>query len=543
VTGRALVVRGDALQLPLPDACADLIITSPPYFALRAYNAGPGELGSEPTPALFLEALWAATHEMVRVLKPSGSIFVNLGDLYAANERGPDGSSSGLTNGPQQRPGNARRANAMLVRRKSLLGLPWAYALGATGMLAALGGPAPALNLILRAEICWSKPNGLPESVTDRVRRSHESWFHFVRQPRYYAAVDEVREPYAPSTLTEYYSGRAAQKVKGGHPSNLNGSIQTPYPDEWRGNPLGKLPGSVWSIPSEPLDLPGYFTLRDGRLLDFLAPGRGGRRPRPNGHHPGLFDPDAYSEVLASGDGSVWRWLRATGINRSPWPQDDTALQLRVAASHYAAFPSAWPRQLILGWSPPGICVECGQGRVPVVDRRPDASYGQSSRGTNAHRHSGDAGWGMDVPGAPVYRTEATILGYACACTPYTDHPGTGEDRGPEFGHAHDFNGYPNHGISSDVGGPTSLANRPKVGPWREYHLDGWRPPPTRPTLVLDPFGGTGTVAMVARALGRHAVTVDLSHAYSRAARWRITSDNAAKAISRTNAERQGSLL
>lgn len=40
-----------------------------------------------------------------------------------------------------------------------------------------------------------SKPNGLPESVTDRVRRSHEQWFHFTKEPRYFAAVDEVREP------------------------------------------------------------------------------------------------------------------------------------------------------------------------------------------------------------------------------------------------------------------------------------------------------------------------------------------------------------
>jgi hypothetical protein len=83
----------------------------------------------------------------------------------------------------------------------------------------------------------------------------------------------------------------------------------------------------------------------------------------------------------------------------------------------------------------------------------------------------------------------------------------------------------------------------PERQPIREYHLDGWRPPPTRPALVVDPFGGTGTVAMVARALGRHAVSVDLSHAYCRAARWRVTSDNSAKAISRTNQERQGSLL
>jgi hypothetical protein len=67
---------------------------------------------------------------------------------------------------------------------KSLLGLPWRYAIGCIDHL----------GLILRAEMIWSKPNGLPESVTDRVRRSHEQWFHFTKEPRYFSAVDEVRE-------------------------------------------------------------------------------------------------------------------------------------------------------------------------------------------------------------------------------------------------------------------------------------------------------------------------------------------------------------
>src|SRR5205823_13758824 len=73
------------------------------------------------------------------------------------------------------------------VQPKCLLGLPWRYALACTDQL----------GLILRAEIIWSKPNGLPESVTDRVRRAHEQVFHLVRQPRYYSAVDEIREPHA----------------------------------------------------------------------------------------------------------------------------------------------------------------------------------------------------------------------------------------------------------------------------------------------------------------------------------------------------------
>lgn len=63
---------------------------------------------------------------------------------------------------------------------------------------------------------------------------------------------------------------------------------------------------------------------------------------------------------------------------------------------------------------------------------------------------------------------------------------------------------------------------------WRDWlealwdHFDAWTPSPTRPALVVDPFGGTGTTALAARALGRDAVTVDRSADYCRLATWRV---------------------
>ncbi|MCB1248442.1 MAG: hypothetical protein KDB36_03480, partial [Acidimicrobiales bacterium] len=78
------LLRADAIALPLADDSVDLVVTSPPYFALRSYTDGgehyDGQIGSEATPAEFLAALWAVTGECKRVLKPSGSMFVNLGD-------------------------------------------------------------------------------------------------------------------------------------------------------------------------------------------------------------------------------------------------------------------------------------------------------------------------------------------------------------------------------------------------------------------------------------------------------------------------------
>jgi SAM-dependent methyltransferase len=507
MTGAALVVQGDALHLPLPDGSVDLAISSPPYFNLRSYGAGPGEIGSERTPAEFLEALWAATRELVRVLKPTGSIFINLGDKYAGGGGGNYGTGKSVKGREGAHLTNVSNRGYWLaasgVQAKSLLGLPWAYALGCTGMLAnltrgmvpiemlertfrphmteldiaaafqavrdvgALGGPDPGLNLILRAPIVLHKINGLPESVRDRVRTSdQEMLFHLVKQPRYYSALDELREPH---TAERDRSAQLRQR------SPKPGDVRPSFALDGSGyNPLGKLPGSVWSMASEPLRLP--------------------------------------------------EWL---GVN------------------HYAAFSSELPRRVVLAFSPPGICVECGAGRVPVVERQASGAvrndHGMGARHTDqaaafdmGNRTAADrSAWQEGVT--------ATILGYACSCTPFTDHPGS-EDTYFRGG------GHPTRGLAVERKSPIPHVARgdegpiQRTGPWREYHLDGWRPPPTRPAIVADVFGGTGTTAMVARALGRIGVSIDLSHSYSRAARWRVHHD-AGKAISRTWVERQGSLL
>lgn len=380
------LIRADASRLPLADESVDLIVTSPPYFALRSYTDGgehyDGQIGSEPTPEEFLESLWVCTEEMRRVLKPSGSIFVNLGDKYA--ERGP--ASYNKVSG---------------VPAKSLVGLPWRYAIGCVDRL----------GLILRAEIVWSKPNGLPESVTDRVRRSHEQWFHFTRAPRYFSAVDEIREPYSPSTAKYNAGGLPRHSTDRPDSDRLRNDGA---PDEWRGNPLGKLPGSVWSIPTEPLKVPDH-----------------------------------------------------------------------LGVDHFAAFPQEWPRRLILGWSPSGICVECDEGRRPTTTTTSTTTGRVGGNDANRRRQSTpDASWSFDT------RTEVAraITGYACAC------------------HAPDA--------------------------------------PTRPAVVLDPFAGTGTTVMVARALGRTGIGVDLSSDYLRLARWRVyESGHARKTIERSDRERQGALL
>jgi SAM-dependent methyltransferase len=338
--GEARLIRADALHLPLPDNSVDLIVTSPPYFALRDYKDGgeslDGQIGAEPTPEAFVDALIEATREMVRVCKPSGSIWVNLGDKYAGSA--PGRRDAATRNAWQASVGIAAKTYLAhdgggtpenwemrtTVRAKSLIGIPWRYALRCID----------ELGLILRAEVIWAKPNGLPESVRDRVARKHEQWFHFTLEPRYFAAVDEIREPHAESSLKRAKPHRADVKAhEDSHTIDMTKAC----------NPLGKLPGSVWTIATEPLKVPAEL-----------------------------------------------------GID------------------HFAAFPTEWPRKIILGWSPSAICDTCGEGLRPVVEKEQQVLSG--SFGARSRTMGWDEGHRK--------QTTSTITGYACACdTPGTTHP------------------------------------------------------------------------------------------------------------------------
>lgn len=238
----AIVTRGNALDLHLPDESVDLIVTSPPYWSLRSYQDGgehyEGQIGDEPTPVEYLDHLVQATAEWARVLKPGGSIFVNLGDKYASYEGNRGGSTSLSADAPRQhRPAGSGLTGAGFARNKSLLLLPQRYAIRCMD----------ELDLICRQELVWSKPNGMPESVTDRTRRSHEQVWHLTKQPRYFAAVDEIREPHAKGWTPGSNGGHARAHLS----RTLGGLAAGAAP-----HAAGALPGSVWSIATAPLNVP-----------------------------------------------------------------------------------------------------------------------------------------------------------------------------------------------------------------------------------------------------------------------------------------------
>lgn len=178
----ATIIRGRAQQLPLADDSVDLVVTSPPYYGLRDYGSA-DEIGGEDTLKAYLAAMRDVLAELARVLTPTGSAFLVIGDKYARTggvdrkPRGGPGDPGGRAH--QRRPQKGIEG----VPDKSLAGIPYRVALDALED-----------GWLWRQDLVWSKPNPLPESVRDRSRRAHETILHLTRRPRYYADPDLARD-------------------------------------------------------------------------------------------------------------------------------------------------------------------------------------------------------------------------------------------------------------------------------------------------------------------------------------------------------------
>lgn len=184
-------------------------VTSPPYFGLRDYGHA-DQIGLEATPDDFVAAMVTVFREVRRVLRDDGTLWLNLGDSYAGSssvgqKRPGSGRANGIVDDRAQRNRNGL-GRIEGAKPKDLIGIPWrvAFALQADGWT-------------LRQDIIWSKPNPMPESVTDRCTKSHEYIFMLSKSPRYYFDSEAIREPaiYAPSKH-EKTRGRTAYSAASG---------------------------------------------------------------------------------------------------------------------------------------------------------------------------------------------------------------------------------------------------------------------------------------------------------------------------------------
>lgn len=184
------IIIGDSHETlkTLPSDSVDCCITSPPYYALREYGID-GQIGQEETPDGYIEQLSRVFDEVFRLLKPTGTLFVNISDSYAGSGSfscAPDEyvdylRAHGSNNNKHIK--NVHTYTDETYRRKCLLGIPYrlAFSLIQRGWY-------------LRQDLIWAKPNCQPESVKDRWVRSHEHVFFFSKEPKYYFDISQIRE-------------------------------------------------------------------------------------------------------------------------------------------------------------------------------------------------------------------------------------------------------------------------------------------------------------------------------------------------------------
>lgn len=185
VTPTWKVLVGDVREqlAAIPDGTFQCCVTSPPYWGLRDYNMA-GQFGLEPTPALYVAVLVDLFRDVRRVLKDDGVFWLNIGDCFL-NAKGQAGGID--PKNPARRHLRGARPNDVAVKglkRKDLVGIPWmlAFALRTDGWY-------------LRADVIWSKPNPMPESIKDRPTKSHEYVFLLSKSERYFYNADAIAEP------------------------------------------------------------------------------------------------------------------------------------------------------------------------------------------------------------------------------------------------------------------------------------------------------------------------------------------------------------
>ncbi len=301
----ASLYHGDALDIlpALPAGLVQCCVTSPPYWGLRDYGTGSwvggdpdhehdtlkarggrggsgtnakekaqpdvvaaalckcgarhidNQLGLEATPEEYVEKMVAVFREIRRVLRDDGTLWLNLGDSYCnAGSRNQGGGLDGKRRGgvadtdgtwadARNKYGDKRHAlKASGIKHKDLCGIPWrvAFALQADGWY-------------LRSDIIWSKPNPMPESVTDRPTKSHEYLFLLSKSAKYFYDVDAVREAVIPDPRDKRWA-EASGKSRHDHKRDLEMGQHQKQVDGWTrmSHPLGRNKRSVWTVTTQP---------------------------------------------------------------------------------------------------------------------------------------------------------------------------------------------------------------------------------------------------------------------------------------------------
>lgn len=463
----------------MPDASVHCVVSSPPYWGLRDYGS-PDQIGLEPALADYIAGMVELFREIRRVLRPDGTVWLNMGDTYISGGGERPGAAAGKhqphdeERGEVGRPARIRRSG---LKPKDLAGVPWRLALALQDD-----------GWWLRRDIIWAKPNPMPESASDRPTTSHEYVFLLTKRGNttYWSHRDGPGSRTRPAP--DYRWVDLDSEVVG------DGTFQ--MPSGWQVGATGRAhstPGHNQGDKGHPV----YVAADPQYAETALEPEnwqteRSAKRPSRKRWrrinlwrgHDYFYDQDAVREVGVTPAGTLGakgseERAAIPGVNarpaeyklydgernlRSVW----TITTVAYPGAHFATFPPTLAETCIkAGTSERGCCPKCG---APIIRRalrtfmpQPDVSLERGINGAPGQKPL-DASSGWD--GAPRGSVWSETLGWvpSCGCA----------------------------------------AGKPV------------------PCVVLDPFGGAGTVGLVADRMQRDALLVEAVGDYCEMARKRI---------------------
>ena len=526
---------GNALDVlaGLPSESVHCCVTSPPYWGLRSYEGGEGMIGLEPTFDGHLENLVAVFREVRRVLRSDGTLWLNYGDAYTSGGRSTYRSGVSDNKGHQVQDDMPRPPTPNGLKPKDLMMMPArvAMALQADGWW-------------LRSEIIWHKPNPMPESCTDRPTNAHEKLFMLTKEPRYFYDADAVRVPTLPTqrlSMNAVGSDTGIKKSGTDEFNNRNTWKQTRTCEEQAA--IGANLRNVWTHEAQ---YQQPYDGKDGK--DFADTGaqdarsvksrivegvRSGRISAPNlknvwkipthsfkEAHFATFPPKLVEPCIKAGTSE----RGVCGECGAPWTrQVDTVKggpvrtrnRREVGREETAAgFPQEI-RHTTTGWAP--TCCDCHvpiMTPVPDGDVRPDPTMQTGRKGLNRERNTN----------ATRAMTRGEQRDYARQIRESENREQIRDLAGDGF----------DHYVRTDQSGARPLP--PDV--LAQCIERGWLKPASAqcdcackdagdpvPATVLDPFGGSGTVGLVADRLQRDSVLIELSPEYAEMAGRRVKSD------------------